>query len=96
MKLGNGKYTLQNRGHASFANSGVRSSADTEVAGRAASQQFVIAETRVKGRYTFLVSCHKVVQTSNNAYVTIFRISPSDVQLCWGVPDDEIGTPVST
>jgi len=73
VKLGNGKFTLQNRGHASFANNGVRSSADTEVAGRSSSQQFVIAETRIKGHYT---------------------ISPSDVQLCWGVPDDEIGTPV--
>ena len=93
VKLGNGKFTLQNRGHASFANNGVRSSADTEVAGRSSSQQFVIAETRIKGHYTFVVLSRS---RSNSAYVASFRISPSDVQLCWGVPDDEIGTPVST
>ncbi|KAI0921896.1 hypothetical protein AcW1_004249 [Taiwanofungus camphoratus] len=74
VKLGNGKYTIQNQGNASFANCGFRASPGAEVVGRNSGQQFAIQETRVRGRYT---------------------ISPSDAQLCWGLPDDEIGTPVT-
>ncbi|KAF9813296.1 hypothetical protein IEO21_05680 [Rhodonia placenta] len=74
VQLGNGKYTIQNQTHASYANCGFRASQGDEVAGRNGQQQFIIQETRVRGHYT---------------------ISPSDAQLCWGLPDDELGTPVT-
>lgn len=73
VKLGNGKYTIQNQGHASFANCGSRAQLDAEITGRNNMQQFVITETRVRNRFT---------------------IAPTDVQFCWGLPDDELGTPV--
>ncbi|KZT00973.1 uncharacterized protein LAESUDRAFT_731696 [Laetiporus sulphureus 93-53] len=74
VQLGNGKYTIENQTHASYANTGFRPSDGAEVVGRANKQQFSISETRKKGLYT---------------------ISPTDSQLCWGLVDDQEGTPLT-
>ncbi|CCM01102.1 uncharacterized protein FIBRA_03150 [Fibroporia radiculosa] len=74
VQLGNGKYSIQNQSYASYANCGRRAALDAEVVGRNQQQQFMIQETRIRGRYT---------------------ISPTDSQLLWGLPDDELDTPVT-
>ncbi|PCH36471.1 hypothetical protein WOLCODRAFT_108759 [Wolfiporia cocos MD-104 SS10] len=74
VRLGNGKYTIENQTHASYANVGPRASVGADVVGRGHKQQFDIQETRKKDQYT---------------------ISPTDVQLVWGLPDDQEGTPVA-
>ncbi|KZT18120.1 hypothetical protein NEOLEDRAFT_1184555 [Neolentinus lepideus HHB14362 ss-1] len=51
-ELGNGRYTIQNVGHANYANTGHQGTVGTQVAGWPDAQQFSIQETNVKGRYT--------------------------------------------
>ncbi|PCH36503.1 hypothetical protein WOLCODRAFT_28640 [Wolfiporia cocos MD-104 SS10] len=74
VQLGNGKYTIENQAHASYATCDHRPSLGDEVVGRGTKKQFDIKETRKRGQYT---------------------ISPTDAQLCWGLPEDEEGTPLA-
>ncbi|KAH9923825.1 uncharacterized protein B0H18DRAFT_1120185 [Fomitopsis serialis] len=52
VRLGNGKYTVENVEQASYANAGPRSPAGGYVVGRGTSQQLAIQETRRKDVYT--------------------------------------------
>ncbi|KAF9067537.1 hypothetical protein BDP27DRAFT_1364862 [Rhodocollybia butyracea] len=51
-QLGNGRYTFQNVDSGRYANGGNRSPAGSAIEGRSSATQFVVQETRVKGRYT--------------------------------------------
>lgn len=51
VQLGNGKYTIQNQTHASYACCGPRAPLGGEVVGKYTSQQFIIQETRIRGHY---------------------------------------------
>jgi hypothetical protein len=69
---------------------GFRAKKDDVVAEVNAMQQFVIQETRARGIHT----CVSVPAASDQRYIFICRIYPTDSQAVWGLPDGELGTPV--
>ncbi|KZT21358.1 hypothetical protein NEOLEDRAFT_1073434 [Neolentinus lepideus HHB14362 ss-1] len=59
-ELGNGNYTFQNVGNASYASAGHRSKVGNYVEGRSQPQQFSVQETRVKGQYTIATTDSRI------------------------------------
>jgi len=84
---------VRSHDHSNFASCSTSAKKGDSICGRARNQQWIIKETRVGGRFTFVVDFIPFL-SQIDILKSLLSLSLTDSQLFWGFIDGEIDTPV--